>query len=90
VKIAGDVFIRLIRLLIAPLIFLTLVAGVQAPGDPARLGATGAKAIALSPGATGLAAIIGLGMGALFQPGRGAPSPGNGAARRSNGMKQPA
>ncbi|MFN3960358.1 MAG: dicarboxylate/amino acid:cation symporter [Parvularculaceae bacterium] len=71
VKIAGDVFIRLIRLLIVPLIFLTLVAGVLALGDPARLGTIGAKTIALYLGTTVLANIIGLGMGALFQPGRG-------------------
>ncbi len=71
IKIVGDVFIALIRLIIAPLIFLTLVAGVVALGDPAKLGTIGAKTVALYLATTVLANIIGLGMGLLFQPGRG-------------------
>ncbi len=71
VRVAGDLFIALIRLVIVPLIFLTLVAGVVALGDPARLGTIGLKTIALYLGTTILANIIGLGMGTLFQPGRG-------------------
>jgi Na+/H+-dicarboxylate symporter len=71
VRVAGDLFIALIRLVIVPLIFLTLVAGVVALGDPARLGTIGVKTIALYLGTTILANIIGLGMGTLFQPGRG-------------------
>ncbi|HNR77121.1 MAG TPA: cation:dicarboxylase symporter family transporter, partial [Parvularculaceae bacterium] len=34
IKIVGDVFIAMIRLVIIPLIFMTLVAGVLALGDP--------------------------------------------------------
>jgi Na+/H+-dicarboxylate symporter len=71
IRVAGDIFIRLIRLLIVPLIFLTLVAGVLALGDPARLGSIGLKTIALYLGTTFVANIIGLGMGTLFQPGAG-------------------
>ncbi|HBS35458.1 MAG TPA: dicarboxylate/amino acid:cation symporter [Parvularcula sp.] len=71
VRVAGDLFIALIRLVIVPLIFLTLVAGVVALGDPARLGTIGVKTIALYLGTTVIANIIGLGMGTLFRPGRG-------------------
>lgn len=71
IRIVGDIFIRLIRLLIVPLIFLTLVAGVLALGDPARLGSIGVKTIALYLGTTFIANFIGLGMGTLFQPGAG-------------------
>lgn len=71
VRIVGDLFIALIRLVIVPLIFLTLVAGVVALGDPAKLGTIGVKTIALYLGTTVIANIIGLGMGALFQPGKG-------------------
>lgn len=81
VRIVGDIFIRLIRLLIVPLIFLTLVAGVVALGHPAKLGTIGLKTIALYLGTTVVANIIGLGMGALFQPGKGVDL--GGAAPRS-------
>ncbi|HBK90597.1 MAG TPA: dicarboxylate/amino acid:cation symporter, partial [Parvularcula sp.] len=60
VRVAGDLFIALIRLVIVPLIFLTLVAGVVALGDPARLGTIGVKTIALYLGTTVIANIIGL------------------------------
>ncbi len=71
IRVAGDVFIALIRLVIVPLIFLTLVAGVVALGDPAKLGTIGLKTIALYLATTVIANIIGLGMGTLFQPGKG-------------------
>jgi len=71
IRVAGDIFIRLIRLLIVPLIFLTLVAGVVALGHPGKLGTIGLKTVALYLGTTVIANIIGLGMGALFQPGNG-------------------
>ncbi len=70
-KIVGDIFIGLIRLVIIPLIFMTLVAGVLALGDPAKLGTIGLKTIGLYLVTTFFANIIGLGMGTIFQPGRG-------------------
>ncbi len=71
IKIVGDIFIGLIRLVIVPLIFMTLVAGVLALGDPAKLGTIGLKTIVLYLITTFFANIIGLGMGTIFQPGRG-------------------
>ena len=71
VRVVGDVFIASIRLVIVPLIFLTLVAGVLALGDPSRLGTIGAKTIALYLATTLFANFIGLAMGTIFQPGRG-------------------
>ena len=68
----GDIFIRLIRMMIVPLIFTTLVAGVVAMKEPARLGSLGVKTIILYLGTTFFANIIGLGFGALFRPGAGA------------------
>ena len=41
IKVIGDIFIALIRLVIIPLIFMTLIAGVLALGDPAKLGTIG-------------------------------------------------
>lgn len=71
IKVIGDIFIALIRLVIIPLIFMTLVAGVLALGDPAKLGTIGLKTIFLYLTTTFFANIIGLSMGTLFQPGKG-------------------
>ena len=67
----GDAFVRLIKMLVVPLIFTTLVAGVTAMGDPSKLGSLGGRAIALYLGTTFIAVIIGLIMGTIFQPGNG-------------------
>jgi Na+/H+-dicarboxylate symporter len=71
VKVIGDIFIRLIRMLVTPLIFFTLVAGVVTLGDPRKLGSIGFKAFALFLFTTFLANLIGLGFGAVIQPGVG-------------------
>lgn len=72
VRPVGDLFIRLIRMLIIPLILTTLVAGVYALGDPKRLGPIGGKTLLLYFGTTFFANIIGIIFGLLFRPGAGA------------------
>lgn len=67
----GDAFVRLIKMLVVPLIFTTLVAGVTAMGDPARLGGLGGRAIAMYLVTTWFAVSLGLAMGTIFQPGVG-------------------
>jgi len=67
----GDAFVRMIKLLIVPLIFSTLVAGVVAMGDPKRLGSIGGRAIALYLLTTAVAVSLGLAMATLVQPGIG-------------------
>ena len=67
----GDLFINLIRMLIVPLIFTTLVAGVIAMGKPSKLGSLGLKPIAAYFVTTIFANIIGLTFGTLFRPGIG-------------------
>lgn len=70
-KPVGDAFINLIRMLVVPLIFVTLVSGVLAMGDPKRLGSLGGRALAMYMGTTVLAICFGLLMGTLVQPGAG-------------------
>ena len=70
-KPVGDAFINLIRMLVVPLIFVTLVSGVLAMGDPKRLGSLGGRALALYMGTTMVAICFGLLMGTLVQPGAG-------------------
>lgn len=67
----GDAFVRLIRMLIVPLIFVTLAAGVIAMGDPKRLGSLGGRAIGLYMGTTVIAVTLGLIFGNIFRPGEG-------------------
>ncbi len=71
VKVIGDIFIRLIRMIVVPLIFFTLTAGIYAMGDPKKLGSIGVKAFVLYIATTFFANFIGLGMGLLFRPGVG-------------------
>lgn len=67
----GDAFLRLIRMLIVPLIFTTLVAGVIAMGDPKRLGSLGLKAMALYFATTAFAVTLGLIAATIVRPGKG-------------------
>ena len=67
----GDLFLNLIRMLVVPLIFLTLVSGVLAMGDPKKLGSVGGRAIAIYMCTTAVAVTLGLIMGTIFQPGAG-------------------
>jgi len=71
VKVIGDIFIRLIRMIVVPLIFFTLTAGIYAMGDQKKLGTIGIKAFALYLLTTFFANLIGLGMGTWLKPGIG-------------------
>ena len=66
---AGDLFLRLIRMLIVPLVFLTLVSGMIAMGDPTRLGSLGVRTLGTYFGTTAIAVSLGLVMATIFQPG---------------------
>lgn len=87
VRVLGDIFIRLIRMIVVPLVFFTLVAGVYAMGDAKKLGTIGVKAFALYIATTFIANLIGLSMGALFRPGEGVDL--GGAAPRDLGEAAP-
>jgi Na+/H+-dicarboxylate symporter len=67
----GDLFIRLIRMIVVPLVFVTIVSGVVSMGDPSKLGSLGAKTLILYMLTTLIAIIIGLVLAAIIQPGVG-------------------
>jgi Na+/H+-dicarboxylate symporter len=67
----GDLFMRLLRMVVVPLIFTSLVAGMVALGDPKKLGSVGIKTLGLYLLMTFTAVAVGLGFGSLFQPGVG-------------------
>lgn len=70
-KPLGDLFLRLIKFIIAPLILSTLVVGVASSSDPKQLGRMGLKTIAYYLGTTAIAIIIGLAVAFAISPGKG-------------------
>ncbi len=69
----SNVFLRLIRSIIAPLLFGTLVVGIAGGGDMKRMGRIGGKAILYFEIVTTLALFLGLFAVNLVQPGLGIP-----------------
>ncbi len=70
-KPLGDGFIKLIKMVIGPIIFLTIVTGISAVGDVKKVGKMGVKAIIYFEIVTTLALILGMLSMNLFQPGVG-------------------
>ncbi|MEO8593165.1 MAG: cation:dicarboxylase symporter family transporter [Candidatus Solibacter sp.] len=69
----STIFLRLIRSIIAPLLFGTLVAGIAGAGDLKHMGRIGAKAILYFEIVTTFALFLGLGVVNLVRPGEGVP-----------------
>ena len=67
----GQIFLRLLFMMVIPLLFSALVIGVAEMGDLASLGRAGLKTLLLTILISGIAVVIGLGMVNLLQPGRG-------------------
>jgi proton glutamate symport protein len=70
-KPIGDAFIRMIKMIVVPLIFSSLIMGIAGTGDFKKLGRLGAKAILWFEVATTLALFVGLLVANVFQPGAG-------------------
>lgn len=70
-KPLGDGFIRLIRMLIAPLIFTTVVVGIAGMDDLKRVGRIGLKSFVYFESMTTLALVIGYVVVEVFRPGAG-------------------
>jgi len=66
-----DIFLRLIKMIIAPLVFTTLVAGIAHMEDAAAVGRIGAKTLGWFIGASAVSLLLGLLMVHLLQPGHG-------------------
>ena len=70
-KPLGDAFIKLIKMLIAPIIFTTVVTGIAGMGDLKKIGRVGLKALVYFEVVSTLALIIGLLVVNWIQPGVG-------------------
>src|SRR5450631_3712977 len=71
IKALGDGFIKLIKMVIAPIIFCTVVSGISHIQDARKVGRVGVKALIYFEVVSSFALIIGLVMGNLVQVGHG-------------------
>src|SRR5262250_2950479 len=67
----GDIFIKMIKMLIAPIIFCTVVHGIASMDDLKKVGRVGLKALIYFEAVTTLALIVGLLVVNILQPGAG-------------------
>jgi len=71
IKPLADMFLRMIKMIVAPLLFSTLVVGIAGTGDMKAMGRIGLKALLYFEIATTIALFLGLGLVNWFQPGAG-------------------
>ncbi len=69
--IFGDIFLRLIQSVVAPLMFASLVVGVARAGSGKTMGRIGVKAMLLFQVTATLSLVFGLAAGVIFRPGAG-------------------
>ncbi|MFC6825022.1 dicarboxylate/amino acid:cation symporter [Halopelagius fulvigenes] len=74
----GDLFLRLLNMLVVPIIVFTLLTGIRQL-SPARLGQIGGATVGLYAATTTVAGIIGLAVANVLQPGRGVEFAGGAA-----------
>ena len=72
VAFIGDLFVRAIRMLVAPIVLVTIAAGITALADPKRLGSLGGRTIGLFAFTTAVAVSVGMVVATLIRPGVGA------------------
>ena len=69
--VVGGIFLALLRLMVVPLVLVSLVCGVNAMGDLRTFGRVGAKTVSLFLATTAVAVTVGLSMGLVVSPGSG-------------------
>ena len=70
-KVLGNGFTSAIKMMVVPLVFVSLVCGTSSMGDVKRLGRIGGKTMIFYLGTTAIAIIISLALGNLLKPGTG-------------------
>jgi proton glutamate symport protein len=68
---AGDIFIRLIKMIVVPIVIASLIVGIAGVGDAKKLGRIGLKTILYFEIVTTLAILVGVGLANFFHPGTG-------------------
>ncbi|WP_182199722.1 dicarboxylate/amino acid:cation symporter [Paraliobacillus salinarum] len=65
----GTIFLNLIKMLVVPIVFISITLGTAAIGDPKKLGRIGGKALLFFLATTTIAITIAMGMAMILQPG---------------------
>jgi aerobic C4-dicarboxylate transport protein len=73
-KLMSDMFINMIKMIIAPVIFFSIVLGIASAGDLRKVGRVGVKGLIYFELVTTVAIIIGVLTGNLIKPGAGVPN----------------
>ncbi len=89
IKPVADIFLRMIKMIIAPLIFATLVIGIAGAGDFKKVGRIGLKAIIYFEIATTIALLIGLATVNIFKPGESIAKPSEAVVQTAPGGAVP-
>lgn len=71
IKFMGEIFLRLLKMLIAPLVLTTLISGVVKMGDIQQLRTVGVRIVLFYIVTSTIAAAIGMGFALISQPGKG-------------------
>ncbi|MDG1436718.1 MAG: dicarboxylate/amino acid:cation symporter [Rickettsiaceae bacterium] len=71
VKPIGTVFLRLIKMIIVPLLFFSLLSGITGMRDPSSIGRVARKSVLAYMGTTCFAVMFGLGVAHIMKPGEG-------------------
>ncbi|MEI2356621.1 C4-dicarboxylate transporter DctA [Mesobacillus zeae] len=70
-KVIADIFIKLVKMVIAPIIFLTIVIGIAGMGDLKKVGKIGGKALIYFEVVSTIALTIGIIVANVIKPGKG-------------------
>jgi len=70
-KVLGDAFVKLIKLVIAPVVFCTVSAGIGHMSDLRKVGRVGGKALVYFEAVSTIALLVGLAAGLIVRPGLG-------------------
>ena len=73
VAVFGDLFVRAIRMLVAPIVLVTIAAGITSLADPKRLGPLGGRTVGLFALTTAIAVTVGMVVAMIVEPGVAAP-----------------
>lgn len=68
---AGEIFIRMIKMIVVPIVMATLIVGIAGIGDAKKLGSIGLKTIVYFEIITTIAIVLGVALANLFHPGHG-------------------
>ena len=71
ISVVGGIFINAIKMLVVPLVFVSIVCGASAIGDPKKLGRVGIKTLTFYLVTTGIAITLALIIGKIISPGVG-------------------